>query len=818
MKTFKMIYRSFAKPKKYFYIFMFLVGMSLSFLSFIYSYSKISYELKCSDLIYGDYTGTIIKYSSDFDQICSVLSSDPKIEYYIPFYYYKNLENDEFALYGVQNDFLNHSEYEIIEGKFPENDSEIICEPTYLYRLGYDRKSMLNAKINLYGKQYTISGLFTRNLLYIDDLGKFILLTRTDNYPNALIYKIKDSFLGYDVFQKNNLKVRNDINENEFIKRQERSEDQVVCTIIFVILIISTALVIGHSIVLIIKKHRKNIAIYNIIGISKIKVWLSLSFLINISLLIGVIIGALLYLIGINLITYIYTSILEVPKNGILKMIPFKVLIKMAIIYVGLLMLYVLIRSLIIILSTKETNAKNELKISSKLKVIKKVVCIAPHTIASRHFRISRLSNIITILTLSSVVISFNATKLFLGSSSNKFQIYEGYDYKIEPIVDFFKYCSYDFSIDDFYYLSNEEDISTEEVDTEMKKAVERYDKAIEETEKNYRKIQEEEIDDLLNIKNEDIEITPLYVWNAQIQIPAVQLSKSLKNYLAEYTDIHDEIVLKKEWIKMNVKIIGITDEEYKNICPENIVSLKKNECICFSKYTSNLRDKEQILFNVDQKIKIFQNVITVKNIKTEYLNKMITTDENIVIGVPLNTFYDLAETRLPCQILFKANNNSRSDLESHFVNKEFINITDLSESIQVEKTENLKKKIYFHANIYLFIFAIFTCFLTLYMRCIMFEKEYVTMNILGLSKIYIFSIIFKELKYIILSVVLISGFIIKFIWMYFSQFNGNSICFKFPLKEWSICCIAIILISIICTGLLVHRFERSTKNYLSLS
>lgn len=95
MKTFKMLYKGFLKPRKFFLIFMLLIGAALAFISFMDTYSQISYELKCNDSVYGDYTGTIKTTSLEFDQISSELSSNTKIEYVIPFYFSEGVEGTD---------------------------------------------------------------------------------------------------------------------------------------------------------------------------------------------------------------------------------------------------------------------------------------------------------------------------------------------------------------------------------------------------------------------------------------------------------------------------------------------------------------------------------------------------------------------------------------------------------------------------------------------------------------------------------------------------------------------------------------------------
>ena len=93
-------------------------------------------------------------------------------------------------------------------------------------------------------------------------------------------------------------------------------------------------------------------------------------------------------------------------------------------------------------------------------------------------------------------------------------------------------------------------------------------------------------------------------------------------------------------------------------------------------------------------------------------------------------------------------------------------------------------------------------------LRCILFEKEYATMNAIGLSAKYICSIIFGEISFIVLPEMLISLLSVGVIWKYITDLNDNFNKNDFPFSYWGISSAGVLAVSIICALLLIKKFD----------
>lgn len=456
MKIFKLIYNSISKPKNFFVCFSLLISLLLAFISFLNTYSQISYKMRCSDMLYGDYTNSVVGYSEDYDLFLKKLSESSKTEYIYPFYCIESrngLDETEISIYCVDENFWKHTEYELIEGKYPSSESEIVCERAYLYHLGYTREQMIGAEISLQGNNYKVCGIYTRNLLYVDNLPKHIVFTAHNGQSNSFIFKVKDSFFEDSLLKNNSYNINIQTNFNNNIKVADRSRSKIFHSIVFSVLLICSAFIFNNIIILIMKKHSKTMAIYDLIGVSRAKVWLALFVRILISILLGIILGAILYGISLCFIILIYNKICRLSLDQIINMISIVSIVKTALLFTAIILVITLICSLRKVMSKKAAN--NEIGIRSSAKVNKMVSKVTSSLIAARHFKLSFFSNFISILVISLIIASFSATKLFLKDSKETLQLYKGYDYMVNPISDFSNYFYDNVIFEDFINIDD---------------------------------------------------------------------------------------------------------------------------------------------------------------------------------------------------------------------------------------------------------------------------------------------------------------------------------------------------------------------------
>lgn len=812
MNTFKLIFKSFSKPKKFFVYFSLLISFSIAFLSFLNTYSQISYQMRCSDTLYGDYTNSVVGYSDDYNVFLEKLSESSKTEYIYPFCCMESrekLNETTIYLYCVDNNFWEHTEYELIEGNYPSSKHEVVCERSYLYHLGYTREQMIGAEISLLGQNYRVSGIYTKNLLYVDNLPKHIVFTAYNGNPNSFIFKVKDSFFEDPLLKNGSYNVNMQTNFNNSIQVAERSKSTLFHSVVFIVLLICSAFIFNHIIALIMRKHKNSMAIYDLIGISRKKIWCAFFAKIVLSILSGILVGTLLYGISLYGVVIIYNKICGLNTKEITDIISFKPIISGALLFTGMILLIVLIRSALMILGKKNVN--NETGISNSAKIKKIVSRVTSSIISARHFRLSIFSNITSIVVISLIIAAFSTTNIFLNYSKDTFQPYKGYDYLITPVTDFTNYFYSNYSLDDFLHIENQDTLSSEETDKAMSQATDDLLKFYNDYQENYIQIQREEINDLTDLSSDGFDIKKVYTHIINDELKSSFISESLLQYLKDYTDAYKSILMGKEKIPVNIMITVLSDDELKKIYPntnKNDITLKNNQCIAFNNYTTILDEDTQLLFNTNDIIELSSGKLTVSDVKKKYINNSVPNEECVVLGVNIDTFIQLTGKDIPDNILIKVPDTSKEKFEKNINLTDFLEITNLNESIQHDKIEKGQDILYIIGIIFLLILSVFSCIFTIYMRCLIFEKEYATMNVIGIPSAFTRSIIIKELTYIILPVIVTSLAAFLGVFFYIENLDSGDTETKFPIFSWCGSCVCVVLIGIICAAILIRKFD----------
>lgn len=804
MKTIRMVYKSFSKPRKYFILLASLIGVAIAFISFIDSYSYLSYELQFSDRVYGNYTGTISEADYDLDEICSVLDDDKNTEFYIPFYSEYISNYPPIYHYGVNEDFWDKTEFELIEGKLPQTDNEAAFEKKFLIQKGFAPDNMIGNTIEINETNYYITGIYTRNLLYNDLLDVTYIITALNQVPNALILKFKDSMIGDNCFIKSNMNVQIEMNPNDYIKNGERISFNYFHSIIFVILLISTIFIVSHCIALIMRNHRKHISIYDLIGVPKRRIWIALSSKLIISALCGIIIAIIIYSISFIIITVIFKSICDLSLADIIKNIPVSLLVINLFLYLCALIVFMIIRSWIAVFISKINDAKNEVRIRTNKRVKNFSPYISSSRIARRHLNVSLFSNIFTMLTLSVVITTYVLTGMFIEKSSSHYEIYEGYDYEVLPLKDFGtdKYIPYDL-------FCNSEEVNTENYNAND--STQQYLQYLSETTMKYIEEQEKEVQSFLEAKKDDTEYLLLYNFSMKYDIPIKYISTETITYLREYTDAHDDILNGNKTVPLNIVIIGLSDEELVDIGSDyNISELENNQCILFTKFTDNVNVEKQLLYNTGDTLTLGEKSIDIVLTKSKYSNKFIDTDDSIVICVSEDFYAELYGIKTPSAIYFKVNDNMKNSFETDLSFMEYIKFTDLNESIQAERLEICQDKLYVTSMIFMLVFCVFSCLLTIYMRCVMFEKEYSTFNALGLPSFFSRMVVLNELLFVITPAIIGSWITISVICGVINLYSDiDSDRINWPFWPWAGAVISVLAIGISCALLLINKFDR---------
>lgn len=150
-------------------------------------YGKASHEYEKSEYV---------KCCGRYD-LYIVYASDEDIDKYgkkdACLFNYKYLENDDIFFITSQENYLDFSEYQLIDGDFPDSSSEVVCEPWLLMQEGITDSEMLGSSITINNKKYTVSGLIQDTSYTIDEDPSALIITSGIVVPNAFMLSLGDS-------------------------------------------------------------------------------------------------------------------------------------------------------------------------------------------------------------------------------------------------------------------------------------------------------------------------------------------------------------------------------------------------------------------------------------------------------------------------------------------------------------------------------------------------------------------------------------------------------------------------------------------------
>lgn len=193
MKT-KLLYNSCFKKKHLFFVVV---------ISFVSMYIMLSY-LNIISVTRKAISDSIIKDCGSFDYMFFSLSTDQINQI-------KNLKETRdncginyfelkdgkynYKIYGTEKKFLELSPYMMIKGTFPENENEILCEPWLLRQKGIVSDNMIGEKLDINGKQYTVTGLCKNTSNITSSEQTATIITRSEQYNGIILNCDNDNIL-----------------------------------------------------------------------------------------------------------------------------------------------------------------------------------------------------------------------------------------------------------------------------------------------------------------------------------------------------------------------------------------------------------------------------------------------------------------------------------------------------------------------------------------------------------------------------------------------------------------------------------------------
>ena len=755
--------------------------------SIVSTFYQVLLYLHYNPSVYGDYSGSLERIH--YGNVRSVLEKESHIEYTIPYYFEEEVQSFEADLYAVDRDFWQHTEYELVVGKYPETQYELLCDTTYLYRYHLETNDMIGYSFSFHGREYTVCGLYRTNRNYTtgtEDYNRicFTALTQT---PNACIYRIKDDS-NFDIqsyLEKNGIRAAVITNWNDWTKWQSYTQMEHIIKLISLILIITTVFIINHAIILILIKHRKHIDIFRLIGLPAHTVKLGLWMRITVSLIYGLAGGCVLYVFMLGIIFALYKYIAQLSPNEIVSYIQFKPLIRHTLIYIFLLIIISILLVIRAVSKSDEPHKQYDKRLSNRNQPKQLVDSVSASHIAKRHVSIALLTTIGTSLILGITITTFLFIHQFFRASSEESSPYVEYDYKLSSTIDYTMYTDEtpNDSGKDIDYTGNK--LQSEYMDWFWKQ---------------YRSIAPKQIDEInrvLNFESNSFSIQQLQYQFGISKLKCMAISDHLRKYLIDIPAYQTQLLSYGNELELPYTLIALTKTENDILHKQYFHTLNEipnGKCIISTCFTSELSDQNQINFHVGDTININHMDLEIISVIDRYNNPLIHSDQTITLLVNPETYRSVTGLEVLTELYIQINNAIRPEIEQLFKSLNYLDIKDLSVSAQVKRLQICQKWIYSSALAFLIVFILFCIILVIYLRCIMFENEYSVISALGLPASFSYSVINKEIQ-----AILIPAFCLSLILLTVSIYAYNSLSvqhndftLQYPLVNWFFTCMIV--------------------------
>lgn len=274
------LYKSFLRERRSFITFICLSIIS-TFVIMSYGYiinviediNKQQIEKDCGKM------DVHVVYVEDFikDRVLSQDNIKAYYEYLSESKYIEEIDNYYSFIY-CDEEFFQYSSYQAIEGIFPQNDEEIMCEPWFLRSIGISSEKMMGSFIELEGKKYKVSGLIVDKAYGETNINSALFIKKSNGNEkyNAIMLdlycdvtdEIQEQFYGLTLEAEKYSSVG--INVDKQMALQDIKEStQASFIFIFLVLLISIIIIIYNYVLLFMNHIKDNINNYLRVGLSK---------------------------------------------------------------------------------------------------------------------------------------------------------------------------------------------------------------------------------------------------------------------------------------------------------------------------------------------------------------------------------------------------------------------------------------------------------------------------------------------------------------------------------------------------------------------
>lgn len=315
-----------------------IIIVSCSAILFLYNINIYSGKINEINDVKDTYGNYHFKVNSDSD-VLNYIETRVKVDnLYSSQEYSKLINGQEYLFINITKEWLESSEYKLVQGRIPDNENEVVVEKWYLYMCGYSQDEMIGAQITIPNpftgddEKKTVTGLvaeISSGNISNYDCGTILCgeVLNKGNMSETLYVRLSDIDDVYDVTE--GIKQETGISEDELgivynnellyvsgVSEDGRTESHrmyILSIIIDVILIMVAFITIFNSLRLFLDKARNEVYIFNLIGVPEVKLAIFIDIVFLLFIVVGILIGSIAGYVGGKILCEFLGEILYIP-------------------------------------------------------------------------------------------------------------------------------------------------------------------------------------------------------------------------------------------------------------------------------------------------------------------------------------------------------------------------------------------------------------------------------------------------------------------------------------------------------------------------
>lgn len=803
----RILLHAFGKNKKYYRLMMMSILISVFFIGSVYAFYETMLAVNYGKDIFGHQQAIVYCLSDEqIKRICS----DERIKQTVCFYRTVLTEkNDEdaqnnialnsefneeddaysqimtqsqepnitFYIDCINEDFFDFTEYELVSGRMPKSDSEILCQSSYLIKIGIPAEKMLGAIIALPDKSYTVTGIYTMHRLWSDyELPEYQFFTGHPKTYNSVAISTKDLDVCRSLSETENFEnVHLEYNHSLWIIRSNRQQVHKLCIATFIMIILTVLIIFSHCISMFLHEQRRNIGVFRLTGISAVKLTVAVYLHICKIMLISCIIDIVMLFGMVRMIIKYYyklfpNSYFSTDFSQIQPLSYFWIPLAVCCIY--------LLGAFGIVWHHVYRMGYFSVKKSHNIRIRKNKLSeeLSDSFIAKRHIKVARIANLFSNLCICFVFLAFTIVNIYFSSQSVPVSFLKDYDY-----------IAY---IDNWMLLPNNQD----------------------EADEFLRSISE--------MQEDGITVEPHYSYKLSFYLPKRALSDQYLSFLSSDSQASYQINNPYSTeICVPIFLVAFTDEEWTAVCEAMHCSPYALTDGYVEAFSNIVNYKDGRIPGIDYKhmesIEFSENyAVHINNVYEYYPLETTFIGEGTLLAMNMNTFRKIVDSPVPTDIGFYVSPEKEAIVTALFSGVTFITLTNMSELRSNQKIIAADHTLYIIIFIVMLSFSLFNILVIVMMRSFYNSHEYETMHIIGISPKHIANMLKFEIIYSLLPTMILSNIISPFFAYIFLMNLSVKERPSFPLGTIILCNLLLIIIGCIVYVVFKKHLRQKHWNY----